>query len=282
MKKIKKFFYVVHDIITIILVIALFVFIMGGKYSNDFINYLLRVQSIRYTLAVLTCIVALISFVKLVRTLLKKREDRYLLLFRDDGDVEISDLAIEKIVLNSMAKFREIVEEDVKIKIKNGQNEDYRVIIDIECGLDEDLLKKDVLVNTEVSSEDDSVIDVVLQEKITEETSVDSVHIDKESIPDEVADNGDKELENNKEASQDEEVVEEPIKVAEDGYDYVEEELISSYEDQIYRQIQSYIHRNIVAFLGVKIDRVGIKFYYTKRKNSSNRKHYEEKKKRVK
>lgn len=298
MRKIKKFFYVLHDIITIILVIVLFAFIMGGRYSNDFINYLLKIQSIRYTLAVLTCIVALISFIKLVRILLKKREDRYLLLFRDDGDIEISDLAIEKIVLNSLLMFREIVEKDVRIKIKNGQNEDYKIIVDIKCGLDEELLKKDVLVSKDLSNikKDSKIKELEKPEEVSEVSEEATIKIDKFEVvePEQSEDlERTKKIEEIDEGNLDE-VIEETqspevdpnyetkdIEIAEKVEDCVKEEVISLYEDKIYRQIQSYIHRNIVAFLGVKIDRVGIKFYYTKRKNSSNRKHFDEKKKRV-
>ena len=141
MSRFKKLINIIYYLISIILLLALLLMLNSKNYlAHRILDVIASNEIFIMALGVLGAIVLLVLLLKLIGSILQKTDEKYLYLFEDDGDVCISDTAIEKTVKNALREFEEVIEYTVKIKIKNKE-EDSKVRVKIKCGLDENICK---------------------------------------------------------------------------------------------------------------------------------------------
>ncbi len=130
MSRFKKLINIIYYLISIILLLALLLMLNSKSYlAHRILDVIASNEIFIMALGVLGAIVLLVLLLKLIGSILQKTDEKYLYLFEDDGDVCISDTAIEKTVKNALREFEEVIEYTVKIKIKNKE-EDSKVRVE--------------------------------------------------------------------------------------------------------------------------------------------------------
>lgn len=140
MSRFKKLINIIYYLMSICSLLFFLLILTRKNYLSQRILNEIYSDEIIIVIAGFACIMLLVSLLKLLASILQKSNEKYLYLFDDDGDVCISDTAIENTIKNSLRQFEEIVEYTVKVKIKN-EKERSKVKVKIKCGLDEALCK---------------------------------------------------------------------------------------------------------------------------------------------
>lgn len=135
----KKLIKVIYYLLTVFFALELSMFTFSSPFKREAMD-IMEIPYMKEVFMGLAALIILVSIVKIAVTILEKSDDRYLNLYEDEGLVSISEDAIRNCVSNSFKKFDEVIEETIKVKIKN--DDESSVVIDAKCGLDEDLCKK--------------------------------------------------------------------------------------------------------------------------------------------
>ncbi|PSJ32233.1 hypothetical protein UF10_00250 [Peptostreptococcus russellii] len=138
MSRFKKLLNIVYYLIVVIFVITFLLSVNKVSWfvDMDLQSYLLD-DRVKLGITVIGSIILVILSVKIIVTIFKKNDDRYLILFEKGGNISISDTVIEKTVINTLKEFEEVIECTAKVKIKNKNSGDSKVKLNIKCGLDE-------------------------------------------------------------------------------------------------------------------------------------------------
>lgn len=138
MSRFKKLLNIVYYLIVVIFVITFLLSVNKVSWfvDMDLQSYLLD-DRVKLGITVIGSIILVVLSVKIIVTIFKKNDDRYLILFEEGGNISISDTVIEKTVINTLKEFEEVIECTAKVKIKNKNNGDSKVKLNIKCGLDE-------------------------------------------------------------------------------------------------------------------------------------------------
>ena len=138
MSRFKKLLNIAYYLIVVIFVITFLLSVNKVSWfvDMDLQSYLLD-DRVKLGITVIGSIILVVLSVKIIVTIFKKNDDRYLILFEEGGNISISDTVIEKTVINTLKEFEEVIECTAKVKIKNKNNGDSKVKLNIKCGLDE-------------------------------------------------------------------------------------------------------------------------------------------------
>lgn len=138
MSRFKKLLNIVYYLIVVIFVITFLLSVNKVSWfvDMDLQSYLLD-DRVKLGITVIGSIILVVLSVKIIVTIFKKNDDRYLILFEEGGNISISDTVIEKTVINTLKEFEEVIECTAKVKIKNKNSGDSKVKLNIKCGLDE-------------------------------------------------------------------------------------------------------------------------------------------------
>ena len=138
MSRFKKLLNIVYYLIIVIFVITFLLSVNKVSWfvDMDLQSYLLD-DRVKLGITVIGSIILVVLSVKIIVTIFKKNDDRYLILFEEGGNISISDTVIEKTVINTLKEFEEVIECTAKVKIKNKNSGDSKVKLNIKCGLDE-------------------------------------------------------------------------------------------------------------------------------------------------
>lgn len=138
MSRFKKLLNIAYYLIVVIFVITFLLSVNKVSWfvDMDLQSYLLD-DRVKLGITVIGSIILVVLSVKIIVTIFKKNDDRYLILFEEGGNISISDTVIEKTVINTLKEFEEVIECTAKVKIKNKNSGDSKVKLNIKCGLDE-------------------------------------------------------------------------------------------------------------------------------------------------
>lgn len=301
MSRFKKLLNIVYYLVVVIFVITFLLSVNKVSWfvDMDLQSYLLD-DRVKLGITVIGSIILVVLSVKIIVTIFKKNDDRYLILFEEGGNISISDTVIEKTVINTLKEFEEVIECTAKVKIKNKNSGDSKVKLNIKCGLDEavcrakgyydfdeksensneniskstkkskkSISKEDKKDNTELASE---VKEVGKEDNI--ELASEVKEIGKDDNTELASEVKEVEKEDKKELASEikeaREVISEDKKDSEIlGLENKKVELSESNKkrisstgiDDLCNTIQVRIHNSLEDFLSQKVDKVNIKFY---------------------
>lgn len=272
MSRFKKLLNIVYYLIVVIFVITFLLSVNKVSWfvDMDLQSYLLD-DRVKLGITVIGSIILVILSVKIIVTIFKKNDDRYLILFEKGGNISISDTVIEKTVINTLKEFEEVIECTAKVKIKNKNSGDSKVKLNIKCGLDEAVCRAKGYYDFDEKSENSN-------ENISKSTKKSKKSISKEVGKDnntELASEVKKVEKEDKtelasEIKEAREVISEDKKDSEIlGLENKKVELSESNKkrissmgiDDLCNTIQVRIHNSLEDFLAQKVDKVNIKFY---------------------
>ena len=301
MSRFKKLLNIVYYLIVVIFVITFLLSVNKVSWfvDMDLQSYLLD-DRVKLGITVIGSIILVVLSVKIIVTIFKKNDDRYLILFEEGGNISISDTVIEKTVINTLKEFEEVIECTAKVKIKNKNSGDSKVKLNIKCGLDEAVCRAkgyyDFDEKSENSNENISKSTKKSKKSISKEYKKDNTELLSEVKKVEKEDNIElagevKEVgkDNNTELASEVKEVEKEDKtelaseikearevISEDkkdseilGLENKKVELSESNKkrissmgiDDLCNTIQVRIHNSLEDFLAQKVDKVNIKFY---------------------
>lgn len=271
MSRFKKLLNIVYYLIVVIFVITFLLSVNKVSWfvDMDLQSYLLD-DRVKLGITVIGSIILVVLSVKIIVTIFKKNDDRYLILFEEGGNISISDTVIEKTVINTLKEFEEVIECTAKVKIKNKNSGDSKVKLNIKCGLDEAVCRAkgyyDFDEKSENSNENISKSTKKSKKSISKEDKKDNTELASEVK--EVEKEDKKELAS--EIKEAREVISEDKKDSEIlGLENKKVELSESNKkrissmgiDDLCNTIQVRIHNSLEDFLAQKVDKVNIKFY---------------------
>ncbi|MEG0249638.1 MAG: alkaline shock response membrane anchor protein AmaP [Peptostreptococcus sp.] len=142
MSRFKKLVNIIYYLMIIVIVVPFLLSINNISWfvETKLQQYLLD-DRVRLGFTIVGAIVLIVLSIKIIVTIFKKIDERYLVLFEEGGKVSISDTVIEKTVINTLKEFEEVIEYTVKVKIKNKDKENSKVKVSVKCGLDEAVCK---------------------------------------------------------------------------------------------------------------------------------------------
>lgn len=301
MSRFKKLLNIVYYLVVVIFVITFLLSVNKVSWfvDMDLQSYLLD-DRVKLGITVIGSIILVVLSVKIIVTIFKKNDDRYLILFEEGGNISISDTVIEKTVINTLKEFEEVIECTAKVKIKNKNSGDSKVKLNIKCGLDEAVCRAkgyyDFDEKSENSNENISKSTKKSKKSISKEDKKDNTELLSEVKKVEKEDNIElagevKEVgkDNNTELASEVKEVEKEDKtelaseikearevISEDkkdseilGLENKKVELSESNKkrissmgiDDLCNTIQVRIHNSLEDFLAQKVDKVNIKFY---------------------
>lgn len=301
MSRFKKLLNIVYYLVVVIFVITFLLSVNKVSWfvDMDLQSYLLD-DRVKLGITIIGSIILVILSVKIIVTIFKKNDDRYLILFEEGGNISISDTVIEKTVINTLKEFEEVIECTAKVKIKNKNSGDSKVKLNIKCGLDEAVCRAkgyyDFDEKSENSNENISKSTKKSKKSISKEDKKDNTELLSEVKKVEKEDNIElagevKEVgkDNNTELASEVKEVEKEDKtelaseikearevISEDkkdseilGLENKKVELSESNKkrissmgiDDLCNTIQVRIHNSLEDFLAQKVDKVNIKFY---------------------
>ncbi len=266
MSRFKKFVNIIYYLISIGLLTILLILL--NEKEEIFSNIAEEISINKEFLPVLsifTAILLFISLAKLLGNILQKTDEKYLYLFDKDGQVSISNTAIEKTLANSLEEFEEIVEYRVGLKVKN-KDEKSKVRIKIKCGLDESICRakgyydyideKNRIKEDEKDNKDGDLTKNLssLDQQILENTSEENLEnegekLEKEEFAPEIREAMNVILPSDEEQAN---------KDGQDNLSLVHE---NKTIDDICQDIQTYLQDSMQEFLSQRISRIDIKFY---------------------
>ncbi|WP_101773667.1 Asp23/Gls24 family envelope stress response protein [Peptostreptococcus faecalis] len=141
MSKFRKIINSIYYLLILMLLSAIYIFVFKYVLADEriiFIDTYKLLQTIPLLLGILSFIVFMATVVKLILILFKKSDERELVLFEDNGTISVSDMSIEKNVINTLEKFDEIAENTVRASIKKKGDKTI-VKVDVKCGINEEL-----------------------------------------------------------------------------------------------------------------------------------------------
>ncbi len=287
MSRFKKLLNIVYYLVVVIFVITFLLSVNKVSWfvDMDLQSYLLD-DRVKLGITVIGSIILVILSVKIIVTIFKKNDDRYLILFEEGGNISISDTVIEKTVINTLKEFEEVIECTAKVKIKNKNSGDSKVKLNIKCGLDEAVCRAKGYYDFDEKSENSN-------ENISKSTKKSKKSISKEvgkdnntELASEVKEIGKddntelasevKEVEKEDKTELASEIKEAREVISEDkkdseilGLENKKVELSESNKkrissmgiDDLCNTIQVRIHNSLEDFLAQKVDKVNIKFY---------------------
>lgn len=301
MSRFKKLLNIVYYLVVVIFVITFLLSVNKVSWfvDMDLQSYFLD-DRVKLGITVIGSIILVVLSVKIIVTIFKKNDDRYLILFEEGGNISISDTVIEKTVINTLKEFEEVIECTAKVKIKNKNSGDSKVKLNIKCGLDEAVCRAkgyyDFDEKSENSNENISKSTKKSKKSISKEDKKDNTELLSEVKKVEKEDNIElagevKEVgkDNNTELASEVKEVEKEDKtelaseikearevISEDkkdseilGLENKKVELSESNKkrissmgiDDLCNTIQVRIHNSLEDFLAQKVDKVNIKFY---------------------
>lgn len=286
MSRFKKLLNIVYYLVVVIFVITFLLSVNKVSWfvDMDLQSYLLD-DRVKLGITVIGSIILVVLSVKIIVTIFKKNDDRYLILFEEGGNISISDTVIEKTVINTLKEFEEVIECTAKVKIKNKNSGDSKVKLNIKCGLDEAVCRAkgyyDFDEKSENSNENISKSTKKSKKSISKEDKKENSELlsevkkvekeDNIELAGEVKEVGkDNNTELASEIKEAREVISEDKKDSEIlGLENKKVELSESNKkrissmgiDDLCNTIQVRIHNSLEDFLAQKVDKVNIKFY---------------------
>lgn len=142
MSKLKKTLSVIYYLVILLMVLILYSANFDIGFASILSQKILSLEYGEITITLFSSLVVIISFIKIITTVLQRTLERYFTLFEDSGNVSISDTAINKVVENSLNSFDEVLEHTISTKIRDDKNGESRIIVNIKCGLNEELCRR--------------------------------------------------------------------------------------------------------------------------------------------
>lgn len=146
MSKFNKVLNIAYYIFTLIVIFILYSMQYNNGLSKIFDDYLYGTPYFEITINVVVGIICIVTLIKILLILFKKSSDRYFRLFDVDGEVEVSDISIIKVAENTLNTFPEILEKSVYTKISTGKDGEQNIVLNLKCGLDEEVCKEEGFV----------------------------------------------------------------------------------------------------------------------------------------
>lgn len=138
----------------IILTIVLLYMIAFDMYYGSILRYIPYLDANIKNIATVMAIISItFSLLKFILYIMEKNSKYYFIIFENNGSVEISVNSIKNTTLNILSKYEEILESFVSVKIMSGRS-DQNIILNIKCGIDNSLMRKNVNEAIEEIGED--------------------------------------------------------------------------------------------------------------------------------
>lgn len=266
MSRFKKLVNIIYYLISIISLLIFLLMLNSDNYISQKFLGKVNSEEVLMVLSAFCGMMILVSLFKLLISILQKTNEKYLYLFDEDGEVCISDTAIEKTVKNALREFEEVIEYTVKIKINNKEG---KLKVKIKCGLDESICKAkgyyDYLNDSDFEKKikNDEDKEVVNKESISKEEFAPEIL----DVIDVISDKSDENVEISNENLHE--------KSTKEATMFTDPVISRVSIDDFCSFIQKYLHNCLQDFLSERVEKLDIKFYDVK---ASNRTHSKEKK----
>lgn len=187
MSRFKKLINIIYYLMAIFVLMILLLILYSTIDSRavQYVGMMLANEEFLEVAGGIGLFILIVVTIKLIVTILKRTDERYLFLYEDSGEIRISDTVIEKTVKNALREFEEVIEYTVKIKIKNKNKDNTKVNVNVKCGLDESICEAKGYYKEITNTNDENELKIGEDENLTVEnldSSDSNVNIGKKSV----------------------------------------------------------------------------------------------------
>lgn len=136
MTKFKRIINLIFNIISLIFLLTLFPILFNLGSFSDFANRYLTSNFGKGLTYIIFFIILVGTLIRIISNIIEKTDESFILLSDEDGEISVSERAIETTVKDTLRKFTDIVESYCDIKLKNNSKND--IVVSVKCGIEED------------------------------------------------------------------------------------------------------------------------------------------------